>query len=92
MTLRMHRYPDCLTGLAAFCDVCGEQITKDGYVVWNSADESDCLVVHQGRCDPGGLRYGSSMPLEDEILYLANSVGADLERARKTLRLNAWLS
>lgn len=85
----MTRYPDGRTGLAAFCDVCGEQITENGYVLWRN-DESDehleeWVVVHQGRCDPDRCvrpkSFPYSMELNVEIIYLANSVDADLEGA-----------
>ena len=66
----MHDYGDGLTGLAAFCDVCGTN-REHGYVVWNGDDSSDWLVVHQGRCDPGSPRFDMSMPLDTEIVYLA---------------------
>jgi hypothetical protein len=87
VSFRMHKYQDDLTGLAAFCDVCYEQITNDeGYIVWNPDDVDDWLLVHQVRCDPGGRqgsRYTCSMPLDVEIVYLANSVGVNLQAAKK---------
>jgi len=97
MSLRMHRYEDGRDGLAAFCDVCGEQITEHGYIVWNPENLSDWLVVHQARCDPGypgspyRQRYSYSMDLDVEIVYLANSVSADLEDARRRVGFFAQL-
>jgi hypothetical protein len=82
MGFRMHDYRDGRVGLAAFCSVCGEQIRENGYVVWD--DPADWLLVHQARCDPGG-RYRNSMSLDAEIVYLANSVGVDLDEARETV-------
>jgi hypothetical protein len=90
--IRLHRYPDGLTGLAAFCDVCGERITENGYVVWNDERPDEMLIIHQGRCDPGREHgYGASMPLETELVYLANSVGADLKRAARMVRLYSMI-
>jgi len=83
--IRMHRYEDGREGLTAFCDICGEQITKHGYVVWSSKEPRDWLVVHQSRCDPGRPRYDLSMPLDIELVYLANSTGSDLDAAKKNL-------
>jgi hypothetical protein len=87
----MHQYPDGLTGLAAFCDICDEQITETGYVVWNTQDPNDWLLVHHSRCDPGGprsnYRYGSSMSLSAELIYLANSAGVDLTEALNEVHL-----
>jgi hypothetical protein len=85
VTLRMHEYESGRTGLAAFCDVCGDQITENGYVVWNGTDVSDWLVIHQARCDPGRPRYDMSMPLDVEIVYLANSASVDLDEARESV-------
>lgn len=88
MAFRMHEYDDGLTGLAAFCDTCGEQITEHtehGFVIWDPNNVGDWLVVHQSRCDPGGSgrsQYSHSMGLEAEIVYLANSAGVDLDKAR----------
>jgi hypothetical protein len=85
--IRLHTYPDGRTGFAAFCDVCGEQITEgDGYVVWKGHDDNDqpfdVLIVHQARCDPGHEPgYHDSMPLDVEIVYLAGSAGVDLAAA-----------
>jgi hypothetical protein len=90
MPIRMHRYDDGLTGLAAFCDTCGEQITERGYIIWNGFDVNDWLVVHQARCDRGHHdrhRYGHSMPLDVEIVHLANSAGVDLEATRERMRV-----
>lgn len=91
MSFQMHRYPDHTTGLAEFCDVCGTQITEYGYVVWNGDDLSDWLVIHQGKCDPGRPRYDMSMPLDAEIIYLANSANIDLKKARKSVAIFATL-
>lgn len=91
MSIRMHRYDDGLTGLAAFCDVCDKRIEKHGYIVWNCMDESDWLVVHQSRCDPGRPRYDCSMPLDVEIVYLARSVKADLKSATERATLMAQI-
>jgi len=95
MTIRLHTYPDDgRTGLAAFCDVCGEQITEQGFVVWKDHDDNDqpvdVLIVHQARCDPGG-DYRSSMALDVEVVYLANSAGIDLDSARRDVELFARL-
>ena len=91
MSFRMHRYEDGRDGLAAFCHVCGEQITEHGYVVWNPDNvDGDWFVVHQERWDPGmrnGSPYTYSMPLDAEILYLANSVGVDIDKARRRVAL-----
>lgn len=85
--IKMHRYDDGHTGLAAFCDTCGKQIRQHGYVVWNHDPDTDAVsewrVIHQADCDD--LAYDSSMPLEAEIIYLANSAGVDLEQAIKTV-------
>jgi hypothetical protein len=92
----MHSYPDGVTGLAAFCDVCGKQITKNGYVVWKDRGDdgqpADVLFIHQAICDPGhkGGHY-NSMPLDAEIVYLANSAGVDLDSARKDIVVFASL-
>jgi len=84
--IRMHRYPDGTDGLAAFCDVCGEQIREHGFVVWNGDDPNDWLVIHQARCDPGNAAgYDCSMGLEAEVIYLANSAKIDLDKARETV-------
>lgn len=87
MSFQMHNYKDGTIGLAAFCDVCKKQITEHGYVVWNGADVSDWLVIHQGKCDPGRPRYDNSMPLNVEIVYLANSTGVDLDKARDDVQM-----
>ncbi len=85
MGLRMHTYPDGRTGLAAFCDTCGEQITENGFVVWNEENGEDGWAVtewrtiHQSRCDD--MRYRNSMPLDAEIVYLANSTGMHIKDA-----------
>jgi hypothetical protein len=87
MPFRMHDYDNGLTGLAAFCDVCGDQITKnDGYIVWPGDRPTDFLVIHVGRCDPNGV-YDCSSPLDTEMVYLANSTGIDLAQARKRAAL-----
>lgn len=97
MSLRMHRCDDGRDGLAAFCEVCGERIREDGYVVWNPEDVSDWLVVHQVRCDPGypgsplRQRYSYSLDLDVAIVYPANSVSADLEDARRRVGVFAQL-
>jgi hypothetical protein len=69
----MHRYSEGMDGLGAFCDVCDEQIIENGFVVWNSDNLDDWLVIHQGRCDPGHASgYDCSSPLDLEMLYLAS--------------------
>lgn len=78
--IRMHRYPDGRMGLAAFCDTCGKQITEHGFVVWTSAVR-EWRVIHQARCD--SRRFEFSMPLDVEILHLANSAGIDLAETLK---------
>lgn len=87
MPLKMHRYNDGLTGLAFFCDVCDQQITSNGYVVWRHDPATDqpaeWHVIHQGRCDDGRPRFPSSMPIDVELIYLANSAGIDLDAARQ---------
>jgi hypothetical protein len=92
--IRLHTYADGRTGLAAFCDVCGEQITEHGYVVWKYHDDNDqpvdVLIVHQARCDPGG-DYRMSMPLDVELVYLANSAGVDLNDAAEHVRFFAGI-
>ena len=85
--IQMHAYPDGRTGLAAFCDTCGDQITEHGWIIWKYDDDntsvSDWLIVHQGRCDPGHPDgYDFSMPFSAEIIYLANSTGVDLKKAQ----------
>ena len=35
MGFELHTYPDGTVGLAARCDVCGERIETDGFIVWN---------------------------------------------------------
>lgn len=90
MSIRMHEYEDGKQGLAAFCDVCGDQIREHGFIVWNGDDPSDWLLIHQSRCDPGRAggaphrHYDSSMGLDVELVYLANSAGIDLSAARKS--------
>jgi hypothetical protein len=83
--IRLHTRPGGGgTRLAAFCDVCGEQITEHGYVVWKghveSAQPADWMIVHQASCDPGG-DYRLSMALDVEIVCLAKSAGVDLDEA-----------
>lgn len=89
MSFRMHRYPTGVTGLAAFCDTCGEQITEYGYVVWNhdpdTHEVSEWRVIHAADCDDG--RFTSSMALDNEIIYLARSANIDLKRAESNTRL-----
>jgi hypothetical protein len=86
MSIRMHRFPNGLDALTAFCDVCGEQITERGYVVWDPDHPEDWLLVHQSRCDPGGKQgYPFSMPLDTELIYLANNSGVDLDDERERL-------
>lgn len=91
MPFKMHRYEDGVTGLAAFCDTCGEQITERGYVVWRGDPETDRVaeweVVHQSRCDKGRPRFPLSMPLDTEVIYLAHSAGIDLEAALERVRV-----
>lgn len=80
----MHRYGDGREGLAAFCDVCGERIEQHGYIVWKPDNVENWLLIHQGRCDPGRqLGYENSMPLDVEIIYLANSASVDLKNAQQ---------
>lgn len=81
MGVQVHEYENGMTGLAAFCDVCKQRITEHGFVVWDPENLADFLIIHQARCDPAG-RYAHSMDLDVEIIYLANSVGADLDSAR----------
>lgn len=85
--IRMRRYPDGRTGLAATCDTCGQQITKNGYIVWNEDAHgvTEERVIHKGRCDD--KRYSQSMPLDVELVYLANSAGIDLKAAVSNLLL-----
>jgi hypothetical protein len=88
----MHSYGDGRTGMAAFCDTCGGQITEgDGYVVWmGDRPDDDWRVIHQNRCDPldGEIaRYDCSMPLGNEIIHLSVSAGIDLEEARENARV-----
>ena len=83
MDFRMHDYGDGRTGLAAFCGVCGKQITENGYVLWDSDDRGSAILIHQGRCDPGSDKLGSSMPLDVELVHLANSASIDLDEARE---------
>ncbi|MBA2706271.1 MAG: hypothetical protein H0U59_00500 [Gemmatimonadaceae bacterium] len=85
--IRMHPYPNGTTGLAAFCDICHNQIREHGYIVWNGDNVTDWLVIHQAKCDPGRPRYDMSMPLDVELLYLANSAGINLKDASKSLRV-----
>lgn len=87
----MHRYEDGLTGLAAFCDTCGERIEENGWIVWNCGDETDWLLVHQRVCDPGRPQYDCSMELDVEIVYLANSAGVDLKDALKRVGMFATI-
>jgi hypothetical protein len=82
--IRMHRYPTGQTGLAAFCDICQEQINENGYLVWTN-DLEDWLVIHQAKCDPGRA-YPNSMDLAANIVYLANSAGVDLTEAQEHVR------
>ena len=79
--IKMHTYGDGRTGLAAFCDTCGRQITDNGYVVWNEDDTgvTEWRVIHQRICDDN--RFDMSMPLNVEVVYLANSTGVDLSEA-----------
>lgn len=86
MSLRMHRFPNGLDALTAFCDSCGEQISENAWVVWDPDHPEDWLLVHQGRCDPGGLNgYPFSMPLSAELVYLTNNLGIDLDEEREHL-------
>ncbi len=82
--IRMHAYENGHHGLAAFCDVCGEQITEHGFVVWNCDEEgriSEWRVIHQSRCDDPRFQY--SMSLSAEWVYLGNSAGILWEDAKK---------
>src|SRR6266576_5290641 len=91
MGFKMHDYKDGTIGLAAFCDVCREQVTEnDGYILWNSYNPDNWLLIHKMRCDPTLLHaaekyiYNMSMPLGVEIVYLVNSMGLDFDQERRT--------
>lgn len=89
----MHEYDNGRHGLAAFCDTCGEQITEHGFVIWNCDNVADWRVIHQARCEPPRTDgYDCSMGLDEELVYLANSAGVDLNAARKSVSVLEMLA